>query len=72
MLLWQRRNKLHHKNWKVELTAGGQTHAKIKIERDIIQDNSLTDFYSNYVNYIQTKCRGGYKFTKSQDVVKNK
>ena len=29
------------KNWKVELTAGGQTLEKVKIQRDIIQRDSL-------------------------------
>ena len=57
-------------NWKVELTSGEQTLARVKIKRGIFQRDSLLPLVFIIVmmllNYVLRECAEGYKFTKSQ------
>ena len=58
------------KNWKVELTAGGESLAEIKIQRGVFQGYSLSPLVfvmaMRSLNHILRKCTGGYKSTNSQ------
>ena len=55
------------KNWKVELVAGGQTEADVKIQRYILLGDSLSllqfAIATMPLNYILKKCARGYTFT---------
>ena len=59
--------------WKVELTAGWSTLAEMKIQRNIIErDSLLSELFVGAgipLNYIIRKCTRGYKFTKSQEKI---
>ena len=56
-------------NWKVELTKGGKTLAKVKIRRHIVHGDPLSSSLAMMpLNYLLRKCTGGKKFTKSQNV----
>ena len=61
------------KNWKIELTAGGQSLAEVNIQRGIFQGDSLSPLLFVIammpLNYILRKCTGGYKFTNSQEKI---
>ena len=56
------------KNWRVDLTAGGKSLTKGKMQRDIFQGDSLSP--SLFViamiplNHMIRKCTGGYKLTR--------
>ena len=58
-------------NWKVELAAGRQPQAEVKIQRAIIQGDSLSSLLFVVAmmphNNILRKCTGGYKFTISYE-----
>ena len=58
------------KNWKMELAAGGQTLAEVKLQRGIFQGVSflLLLFVVTMMplNYILKKCTVGNKFTKKR------
>ena len=60
-------------NWRVDLTAGGQTLAEAKIQRGIFQKDSLLPRQFKIrmmpLNYIFRKCTGAYKFTKLQEKI---
>ena len=59
--------------WKVELTAGGQSLAELKIQRCIIQRDALSPLLFLIAmmpfNHILRKCTAGYKLSKSQEKV---
>ena len=66
-----RSHRIYYKsieNWKVELTAGGENLAEMKIRKGIFQVDSLPLLLfvtaMMPLNYILRKCTGGYKFTK--------
>ena len=65
--------KSHKKNWKVELTAEGQTLAEVKIQRGIFQEDALSPLLFLVammpLNYLLRKCTGGNKFTKAQEKI---
>ena len=59
------------KNSLVEFTAGRQSLAEMKIQRDIFQGDALSPLLFVIVmvplNHILKKCTGGHKLTKSQE-----
>ena len=56
------------KTWSVELTAGGQSLAEVKIQRGIFQGDALsTLLFVMQLNHILRKCTAGYKLSKSQE-----
>ena len=61
------------KTWRVELTAGGSSLAKAKIQRGIFQGDALLPLLSIIammtLNYILRKCTGGYKLSRSQEKI---
>ena len=61
------------KTWKVELTAGGKSLAKVKIQRIIFQGDALSSLLFIIamipLNYILRKCTAGYKLSKSHDKI---
>ena len=61
------------KNWRVELTAGGNSLAKIKIQRGIFQGDALSPLLFIIVrislNYILRKCTAWYKLSRSQEKI---
>ena len=56
--------------WRVELTAGGQSLAEVKIQRGIFQGDALSPLLFMIammpLNHILRKCTAGYK-PKSQE-----
>ena len=55
-----------------ELTVGGQTIAKVKIQRSSLQrDSTLALLFVLPLKYVFRKCTGGYKFTKLQENIYN-
>ena len=61
------------KTWRVELTAGGQSLAEVKIQRGIFlrdtQSPLLFVIAITPLNYILKKCTAGYKLSKSQEKI---
>ena len=61
------------KNWIVELTAGGKTLAKVEIQRDIFQRDSLSLLLFLLamipINHIFRKCAGVNKFIEEQEKI---
>ena len=59
------------KTWKVELTAGGRSIAKWKVQRRIYQGNALSPLLFTTammpLNHILRKRTAGYKFRKSKE-----
>ena len=59
------------KNWKVELTDGGKSLAKVRIQRGIFQGDALSPLLFVIMmtpRYrVLRKCIGGYKRTISQE-----
>ena len=59
--------------WRVELTAGGQSLAKVKIERGIFKRDALSPLLFVIammpLNFILRKCTAGYKLSKSQEKI---
>ena len=57
--------------WRVELTAGGQSLAEVKIQRGIFQEDALSPLIFVIaimpLNYILRKCTAGYKLSKLQE-----
>ena len=55
--------------WRVELTAGGRSLAKTKIQRGIFQGNELSPLLLIIalmpLNHILRKCKAGYKLSRS-------
>ena len=60
-------------NWRVELTAVGQSFAEMKIQRGIFQGDAVSQFLSVTamvpLNYILRKCTGECKLYKSQEKI---
>ena len=60
-------------NWRVELTVGRQTLAKVKIPRDNFLGDSLSPLLFIIgmmpLNYKLRKCTRVYKFTKSKEKI---
>ena len=61
------------RNWIVELTAGGQSLAEVKIQRGIFQKDALSPLLFVIsmmpLNHILRKCTAGYKLSKSQEKI---
>ena len=61
------------KNWRVELTAGGKSLAKTKIQREIFQGDALSPLLFLIammpLNHILRKCTAGYKLSRLQEKI---
>ena len=60
------------KNSERELTAEGCTQVEVKIQRGILQRNSLSPLLfviARTLNYILRQYTGGFNFTKSQEKI---
>ena len=61
------------KTWKVELTAGGRSLVKAKVQRDIFQGDVLSSLLFIIammpLNHILRKCTAGYKLSNSQEKI---
>ena len=61
------------KKWRVELTAGGQSLAEVKISRGTFQEDALSPLLFvisiTPLNHILRKCTGGYKLHKSPEEI---
>ena len=61
------------KSWRVELTAGEQRLAEVKIQRGIFQGDAQSPLLFVIAmmpfNYIPRKCTAEYKFSKSQEKI---
>ena len=59
------------KNWKVELTAGGNSLTEVKIQRGNFPGNAPSPLLfvraMMPLSHILRKCTGGYKLHKSQE-----
>ena len=59
--------------WRVELRAGGQSFAEVKIQRGIFQGVALSQLLFVIavmpLNLIVRKCTAGYKLSKSQEKI---
>ena len=57
------------KNWKAELTVGGNTLAEVKIKRHLLGSCAvlITICNSYDATQLHRKCTKGYKFTKLQE-----
>ena len=59
--------------WRVELTAGGQSFAEVKIQRGIFQGDALSPLLFMIammpLNHIFRKCTARYKLSKSQEKI---
>ena len=59
--------------WRVELTAGGQSLAEVKILRVIFQEDALSPLLFVIammpLNHIFRKCTAGYKLSKLQEKI---
>ena len=61
------------RTWSMELTAGGKSLAKTKVQRDIFQGDALSPLLFIIammpLNNILRKCTAGYKLNKSQEKI---
>ena len=61
------------KTWKVKLTAGGRTLAEVKVQRGMLQVDTLLPLLSIIaimpLNHTLRKCTAGYKLSKSQEKI---
>ena len=61
------------KTWKVELTTGGKSLAKAKIQRGIFQGDGASPLLSIIammpLKHILRKCTTGYKLSRSQEQI---